>query len=184
MASNQTLQLGQNTVQVGLGTLTFTVPATVSSLNTPVVNIPFSVRCQVSVPNAAQQGSQSGSGLDGGNGASGGKQGIGQGSNLSLGNGGLGLGSGAGASSDDASLSGYPQASAVNSGLSIVVKQNGTTVFTAPAFPTASRQGALQFKTTLLCNAADVLTVVFSSSTASDEQLQGINANVSVQQGM
>jgi hypothetical protein len=140
------------------------------------------VLCQCTVPNAPQQGSQAGSGLDGGNGALGGKQGIGQGSNLSLGNGGLGLGSGAG-TSDNASLSGYPQAGAVNSGLSIVVKKNGSTVYTAPAFPSASDQSSLQFKTSMLCTAADSITVVFASSTLSDEQLQGVNANVSVVQG-
>jgi hypothetical protein len=70
----------------------------------------------------------------------------------------------------------------VVSGLSVVVKQNGTTVYTAP---TLSRtQSAQQFKTDLVCTTNDVITVVLSSSTASDETLNGVKSQITVAQGM
>lgn len=177
MATNGTLVLNQNYIQTGLGTLTFTVPATI--VNGPAVsNVIFNVRCQVTVPSAVASGNGSGSSRDLGLGATGGTQGIGQGSNLSLGNGGTGLGFGGSATDNAAAAITY---SAVASGLSVVVKQNGTTVYTAPTItPT---QGALQFTTPLLCNAADSITVVFASSTASDETLNAIQANVSIENG-
>ncbi len=68
-----------------------------------------------------------------------------------------------------------------NSSLAIVVKQNGTTRYTAPAVtPT---QTALQFKFTFPFTAADVVTVVLSSAAAVDNTLNGIQANVSIGQG-
>lgn len=176
------LVLDTNYVQSGLGTLTFNVPATVSAFQTPVSNIPFQVRCQVSVPQAVAQGSSAGSGLDAGDGVTGGAQGIGQGSNLSLGNGGTGLGCGPGAASSNASSSGYTQAALVLSALSVVVNLNGSPVYTAPAV--AGDQEMLSFVTPgILCTAADVITVVFSSAGAPDNQLNAIKANVAVAQG-
>ncbi len=104
------LILNQNYVQDGLGTLTFTVPATGL----------YSVLCQVTVVPA--------------------------------------------------------------SSLAIVVKLNGSTQYTAPVFtPT---QQALQFKFDLPCTATDSVTVVFSSAAAIDNQLNSVQANVSIGQGI
>jgi hypothetical protein len=224
--TNGTLLLGKNYIQTGLGTLTFTVPATVSSLLTPVVNIPFAVSCQLSIPAAAPTGAGSGSGSDQGLGALGGTQGIGQGTGLGNGGTGLGFGGtpattyiksgsghgagagggvlgefslGGGGTGDGAtgqgfgaSASGYNQPSVsvntsssgatITSGLSVVINLNGSPVYTAPVLGVAQR--ALQFTTPgILCNSTDTITVVFSSSTASDETLIALQANVNVTQG-
>lgn len=67
------------------------------------------------------------------------------------------------------------------SSLVIQVKQGGATKYTAPAFtPT---QSALQFKAPLVCAAADVITVVLTSSAAVDNQLNSIQSNISIGQG-
>jgi len=95
MSSNGTLILNQNYIQQGTGTLTFTVPATVSALSTPTANIPFVVRCQVTAPSQLSTGAGSGSGADQGLGMLGGTQGIST-NNTTLGQGGTGLGFGAG----------------------------------------------------------------------------------------
>jgi hypothetical protein len=68
------------------------------------------------------------------------------------------------------------------SGLSIVVQQNGTTVYTAPTV--TATQSALQFKTELNCSATDVITVVMSSSTAIDKQLNTVKTTVTIGQGL
>lgn len=68
-----------------------------------------------------------------------------------------------------------------DSSLAILVKKNGSTVYTAPAL--VPGQIALEFKTSLQCTAADSVTVVFSSSAAVDEQLNSIKSNVSIEQG-
>ncbi len=251
MAINGTLQLNTNYIQNGLGTLTFTVPAAI--VNGPaVLNTPFTVLCQVTVPQAAAEGFGAGSGADQGLGVTGtspaylpsyqttgAQQGLGNGAlglgfqNVTTGTFGgfdaggsgggtlgsvsdnaTGAGSGYGNGAGDGSLggfalgggglgdgakglgfgtpsSGYPQPStlvttpvsyaAILSGLSIVVNKNGTPIYTAPVFEGA--QSALQFKTSFLTTAADTITVVFSSSTLSDEQLQGVQANVSIWNG-
>jgi hypothetical protein len=247
MAINGTLKLDTSYYQNGLGTLTFTVPTTVSSLLTPVVNIPFSVQCQCTVPSTTATGAGSGTGVDQGLGATGGFPGstaalqtlsngqMGLGTSfpnvpansapgvnpttmpettpnlppITAGNGARGLGFG-GSENDNATGTGnghgagaggtfgygfgpavgvQPPANVITpttvageaSGVTIVVKQNGSTIYTAPAFtPT---QLSVQFKTTFLANANDSITVVFASSTQSDEQLQGVSAQVSVQQG-
>lgn len=233
MATNGTLQLATNYVQVGLGTLTYTVPVTLPPNGQSVVNVPFTVQCQLSAPQADQEGFGAGSGADQGLGVSGGsstfapsyqttgaQQGLGNGqSGLGFGGSksdgatsgnGSGLGAGAGGGTlggfsqggggladgskgqgFGAANSGYPQPptylntptsfAAILSALSVVVKQNGSTVYTAPAF--AGIQSGLKFSTNLLCNAADSITIVFSSSQASDETLQAIKANVSIAVG-
>lgn len=67
------------------------------------------------------------------------------------------------------------------SGLSIVVNQNGSPVYTAPTLtPT---QDAIQFKVDLNCVAADVITLVLSSSNANDLLLESVKTNVSIGQG-
>ena len=229
MATNGTLQLGSNYIQTGLGTLTFTVPATLPPNNISVVNVPFEVRCQVSCPQDVGEGAGSGSGADQGLGVLGGSSTFSPtyqttGAQQALGNGQLGLGfggsntdgasgngSGLGAGSGGGTLggfsegggglgdgakglgfgadnSGYNQPSAfvnaptsfagVLSTLSILVKQNGSTIYTAPAI--AGNQSGLEFKTSFLANASDSITVVLSSSLAADNALQAIKANVSI----
>lgn len=210
-----TLILNQSQVFNGLGTLTFTVPATGV----------YNVAVQTTMPASAANGFAAGTGADQGLGVSGGSQGIGQGSNLSLGNGGQGLGFG-GTANDGASGvnghgagagggaegftqgdqgtghggtgygfgagNGYPQplayvttptvnGAAVTSGLSIVVNDNGSPVYTAPTLGLIQR--AQQFKQEFLFTSGHTVTVVFASSTSTDEQLQGITSNVSIGTG-
>jgi len=64
------------------------------------------------------------------------------------------------------------------SGLSVVVNDNGSPVFTAPVItPT---QIAQQFKVSLSLTAADVVTVVLASSSAIDNQLNTVKTSVSI----
>lgn len=91
------LILNQNYVQSGLGTLTYIVPATLPPLGISVVNIPFSVQCQVTVPQAVQKGFGAGSGADQGLGVTGTSPAFlpsyqTTGAQQGLGNGALGLG--------------------------------------------------------------------------------------------
>ena len=67
------------------------------------------------------------------------------------------------------------------SGLSIVVNVNASPVYTAPALtPT---QSAIQFKVDLNLTAADVVTLVLSSSNANDLMLESVKTNVSIGMG-
>lgn len=67
------------------------------------------------------------------------------------------------------------------SSLSIVVNQNGSPVYTAPVLtPT---QSAIQFKVDLSCTAADVITLVLSSSNPNDLLLESVKTNVAIGQG-
>lgn len=67
------------------------------------------------------------------------------------------------------------------SGLSVVINQNGSPIYTAPTItPT---QTALQFKFSFPATAADVITVVLSSSTANDLLLNSVKMNVAIGQG-
>lgn len=68
------------------------------------------------------------------------------------------------------------------SGAQYVVNQNGSPVYTSPAI--TPFQTALQSKTELLCAVTDIITVVFSSSTAIDEQLNTLQSTVSINQGI
>jgi hypothetical protein len=67
------------------------------------------------------------------------------------------------------------------SGLSVVVNQNGTPVYTAAAL--SPTQIAQQFRYAQLYSAGDVITVVFSSSNANDILLNSVKSNVSIGQG-
>lgn len=67
------------------------------------------------------------------------------------------------------------------SSLSVVVKQNGTTVFTAPTIE--GDQSEVKFQCSFPATAADSITVILSSSNASDEALNVIQAVVSVGSG-
>jgi len=67
------------------------------------------------------------------------------------------------------------------SGLSVVVNKNGSPIFTAPTLtPT---QIAQQFKTSFQSSATDSITVVLSSSTAIDEQLNTVKSVITIGQG-
>jgi hypothetical protein len=97
MATNGTLQLATNYVQTGLGTLTFTVPLTLPPTGLSVVNVPFMVSCQITVPQAVQEGAGGGSGADQGLGVTGTSPAflpsyLTTGAQQGLGNGALGLG--------------------------------------------------------------------------------------------
>jgi hypothetical protein len=66
-------------------------------------------------------------------------------------------------------------------GLSVVVNRNGSPIYTAPTItPT---QIAQQFKTSALLADSDVITVVLSSTTAVDLQLNTVKTNVSISLG-
>ena len=97
MATNGTLQLATNYVQTGLGTLTYTVPATIPPNGIATSNIPFQVRCQVSFPHQTSEGFGAGSGADQGFGVTGTSPAYlpsyqTTGAQQGLGNGALGLG--------------------------------------------------------------------------------------------
>jgi hypothetical protein len=102
--------------------------------------------------------------------------------------GGLALGNGAKGQGFGAVPNNYNQPSpqgsnatsgpAVSSSLVILVKQNGSTVFTAPAI--SPTQSALQFNFDLLCALNDALQVVLSSSNPSDELLNSVQSTVSI----
>ena len=72
------------------------------------------------------------------------------------------------------------------SGISILVKKNGSTIFTAPALAIA--QGAIQFKFGFSAVATDAISVVISSSqtgpSAIDNQLNTVKSTVYIQQGL
>lgn len=147
----------------------------------------------------AQQGlgnGQKGLGFGGTNtdGASGNGSGYGSGSGGGT-LGGFALGGGASAGSKGegfgAASSGYPQPPAytntptsyagILSTLSVVVKQNGTTVYTAPTIE--GDQSEVKFQVAFPATAADSITIVFSSSLAADEALNAIQAVCSVGSG-
>ena len=68
------------------------------------------------------------------------------------------------------------------SALVILVKNNGSTVFTAPVLtPT---QSAMQFKFSTPLTAADVVTITFTSANASDNTYNGVQVTASIGQGL
>lgn len=68
------------------------------------------------------------------------------------------------------------------SGLSVVVKQNASTVYTAAVL--SPTQIAQQFKYSQNYSAGDVISVVLTSSTAIDTVANNVKATVAVGQGM
>jgi hypothetical protein len=68
------------------------------------------------------------------------------------------------------------------SGVTTIVKQNGSTVFTAPVL--GQSQGAQQFKYSQLYAAADAVSIVISSAIASDKVRNNFKATVTIQQGL
>lgn len=166
------LILNQPQVANGLNTFNYTIAA--AGL--------YNVQGQVTVPEALPTGSGSGSGQGLGSGAGGGGNGFTQGGQ-GVGNGGVGQGFGAGSGYPQPPVYGSNQTSgpAVSSGVSVVVKQNGSTVYTSPTL--SATQSAQQFKVDLNCALNDAISVVVSSSTASDQQLSGVRTTVTIGQG-
>lgn len=165
------LLLNQPFVSVGLPTYTFTVPS--ASI--------YRISCQVTVSSALGAGDGSGSGFGLGSGAGGGDAaGFSQGG-LGLGKGGVGQGFGPVA---NAYGQPSPQGSnafsspAVSSSLVIVVKQNGSTKYTAPTL--SPTQSALQFSVDLLCAASDAIEIDFTSANANDNLLNSIQATAAI----
>ena len=68
------------------------------------------------------------------------------------------------------------------SGVSVVVKQNSTTVYTAPTL--SPTQIAQQFRYFQNYSAGDVISVILSSSTPIDLVANNVKATVAVGQGM
>ena len=68
------------------------------------------------------------------------------------------------------------------SSLVITVLNGVTLLYTAPALTPTQR--ALQFKVPVVANAADVITVVFTSSSQNDKDLQAVKSLISIQQGL
>lgn len=67
------------------------------------------------------------------------------------------------------------------SGISIVVNDNGSPIFTAPVItPTQSAQ---QFKYSFQATVADVITVVLASVSAIDAQLNTVKSQITIEQG-
>ena len=67
------------------------------------------------------------------------------------------------------------------SGVTVLVKQNGATIFTAPTL--GQTQGAFQFKFSFLGTAADAISVVISSALAIDAVINNVKSIVSIGQG-
>lgn len=167
------LLLNQSQVFVGLGTLTFTVPTTGN----------YNVQFQCTVPEAVLTGgNNAGSGQGLGAGTGGGGEGF-TGGDLGTGHGGVGQGFGAsnGYQQPPAAGSNASTGTSVSSGLSVVVNQNGSPIYTAPTF--APTESAMQFKYSFQATAADSITVVLSSSTASDKTLNGLQSITSIAAG-
>jgi len=167
------LILNQPQVFSGLGTLTYTVATTGN----------YNVQFSVTVPEATVSGSGAGSGQGLGAGTGGGGEGF-TGGDLGTGHGGVGQGFGAGNGYQQPPAAGSNQTtsgSAVTSGLSVVVNNNGSPIFTAPML--AVVQGSLQFKYSFQATAADSITVVLSSSTATDKALNAIVSTTTIGQG-
>lgn len=168
------LLLNQSQVFVGLGTLSYTV--TVAGT--------YNVIGQVLVPEAVATGDGAGSNTGLGSGAGGGDvTGFARGGN-GLSDGGVGQGFGAVPNNyqqPPAYGSNETQGPAVTSGLSVVVNKNGTPIYTMPTLAVAQSASQLKFAFQAAIN--DAITVVISSSTASDETLNGVKSIIAIQQG-
>lgn len=166
------LILNQNYVQNGVGTLTYTVPS----------DGIYNVQVQVTAPSALATGDGAGSGTGLGSGAGGGAEGTIRGDfGLGFGGVGQGFGVGNGYQQPPAYGSNETMGSPVSSALVVVVNKNGSPIYTAPVLtPT---QSSLEFKTSAPFAAADVITVVLSSSGAPDNQLNSVKSNISIGQG-
>ena len=71
--------------------------------------------------------------------------------------------------------------SAVPSLLQVQVTQNGTPIFTVANPPPTQESG--QFKLIVPATAADVINIVFTSSSATDNQLNSVKSQISIGEG-
>jgi hypothetical protein len=170
--SNPILLLNQPQVFNGLGTLTHTLAATGN----------YNVSFQATMPEAVAIDGGAGSGVGLGAGTGGGGEGF-TGGDLGTGHGGVGQGFGTsnGYQQPPAAASNVTAASPVSSALVVLVKKNGSTIFTAPTV--AAYQPSMQFKYGFLAAANDVITVVLSSVNSSDAVLNGLKSIASINQG-
>lgn len=67
------------------------------------------------------------------------------------------------------------------SGLSIVINNGGSPIFTAPTI--GQSQSAIQFKFSFQATAADVITIVLTSAAASDQPINNVKSIISIGQG-
>lgn len=169
------LILNKPQVWNGTGTLTYVVPAGTA---TKAYNVTFST----TVPEAVAEGSGAGSQKGLGAGTGGGGEGFTQG-DQGTGHGGVGQGFGAGNNYQQPPSAPSNQTSfaAVSTGLSVLVKNNGATIFTAGTF--TATQSAQQFKYGFQAAASDSITVVLASSTASDNTLNAVRSIISIGEG-
>lgn len=176
------LTLNQPLVSVGIQTLTFTIPAAGSVVPTGGAGV-YTVKGSVFVPESLPTGSGAGSGQGLGSGTGGGAEGF-TGGDLGLGHGGVGQGFGVGNGYQQPSSYGSNQTSgaAVTSTLSVVVNQNGSPILTLANF--VPGQNAVEFSKQLLGAVNDVITVVLSSSSASDKTLNGVQSTIAINQGL
>jgi hypothetical protein len=85
-----------------------------------------------------------------------------------------------GHSSGGAGVGTYSWTPGVTSGATIIVTQNGTTVYTAPALTTHAK--AVRFTFQLTCAANDAIVVALTSSTANDALANVIKTDVAINQ--
>lgn len=182
------LILNQPYVTNGLVTATFTIPvATAYSVqvqstfpSNPAINSVASAVAGIGYGAPGPVGAGSGMGLGAGTG--GGGEGF-TGGDLGLGHGGVGQGFGVGNAYQQppAAASNAIAQSPVTSGLSIVVNQNGSPIYTFSS--PAVFQSAVQFKFGFLAAVNDTITIVSSSAVLTDEQLSGVLSTFTIQQG-
>lgn len=182
------LILNQPQVFVGLGTLSYTIPATGQYNVQFNATFPFAQanNSKVTGPGAAVgttgvMGAGSGMGLGAGTGGGGsgftkGDQGTGQG--------GVGQGFGAGNSYQQPPAAGANAEanSAVVSGLTIVVNKNGSPIYTSTA--RQGNQAAIQFQYGFQATAADAITVVLTGTAGLDDALNTVQSITSINQGL
>lgn len=168
------LFLNQPQVGVGLQIYTCSIPSTGQ----------FNAKVQCSVPQALSTGSGAGSGKGFGAGAGGGGEGF-VGGDLGTGHGGVGQGFGVsnGYQQPPANITSNPQGPSVTSLLSITVVNttSSTTLYTSTS-PVPS-QDFLKFKVPFIATANDVITITYSSSSANDKVLNGLQSTTTVGQG-
>lgn len=67
------------------------------------------------------------------------------------------------------------------SGLSVVINDNGSPIFTAPTI--GQSQSAQQFKFSFQATSTHIITIVLSSVAASDQPINNVKSIISISQG-
>lgn len=168
------LTLNQPFVTTATGDNTFTIPS--SGL--------YSVQVSGSVQSAIATGDGAGSGTGLGAGKGGGTlSGFAVGGSSGAGAGGQGFGPDtSGYQQPPAAGSNQTVGPAVSSGMVIIVKQNGATVFTMPTL--SPTQETFQFKFGFLAAAADAMIVNLTSATSSDLVPNSFKVTIALNQGL